>query len=99
MVANYAGGANTDSNGHGTHCAGTIGSNSYGIAKRTQLYGVKVLDDGGSGSYSGIIAGIDFVASDARGRNCPNGVYANMSLGGGYSVREPFLNSLDMNSI
>ncbi|TQS31545.1 hypothetical protein Golomagni_08167, partial [Golovinomyces magnicellulatus] len=38
------------------------------------------------GSYSGIIAGIDFVAGDARGRNCPNGVVANMSLGGGYSA-------------
>lgn len=56
------------------------------MAKRATLYGVKVLDDSGSGSYSGIIAGIDFVASDSRSRNCPNGVVANMSLGGGYSA-------------
>jgi subtilisin family serine protease len=47
---------------------------------------VKVLGDNGSGSYAGIIAGIDFVAGDARSRNCPNGVFANMSLGGGYSA-------------
>lgn len=76
---------NTDGNGHGTHVAGTIGSRSYGVAKKTKLYGVKVLDDGGSGSFAGIIAGIDFVASDSKTRNCPKGVVANMSLGGGRS--------------
>lgn len=86
MVANYAGGSNTDGNGHGTHVAGTIGSNTYGVAKKTRIYGVKVLDDSGSGSYSGIIAGMDFVASDSRSRSCPNGVFANMSLGGAYSA-------------
>jgi subtilisin family serine protease len=47
---------------------------------------VKVLDDSGSGSYSGIISGLDFVAQDAASRSCPNGVVANMSLGGGYSA-------------
>lgn len=86
MVANFAGGSNGDGNGHGTHCAGTVGGNTYGVAKKTQLYGVKVLDDSGSGSYSGIISGMDFVASDSSSRNCPNGVIANMSLGGGYSA-------------
>jgi subtilisin family serine protease len=42
--------SNTDGNGHGTHVAGTIGSNTYGVAKKTNLYAVKVLDASGSGS-------------------------------------------------
>ncbi|KAI6783452.1 proteinase T-like protein [Emericellopsis cladophorae] len=86
LVANYAGGVNGDAQGHGTHVAGTIGSRTYGVAKRTSLYGVKVLGDNGSGSISGIVAGMDFVASDSRRRSCPRGVLANMSLGGGYSA-------------
>jgi subtilisin family serine protease len=49
FLANYAGdGQNTDGNGHGTHCAGTIGSKTYGVAKKTKLYAVKVLDASGS---------------------------------------------------
>lgn len=46
-----------DCNGHGTHCAGTIGSNPYGIARLANLYGVRVLDCYGSGSTSGVIGG------------------------------------------
>lgn len=49
FLANFAGdGQNTDGNGHGTHCAGTVGSKSYGVAKKTKLYAVKVLDASGS---------------------------------------------------
>jgi subtilisin family serine protease len=49
FLANYAGdGQNTDGNGHGTHVAGTIGSKTYGVAKKTKLYAVKVLDASGS---------------------------------------------------
>ena len=49
FLANYAGdGSNTDGNGHGTHVAGTIGSKTYGVAKKTQLYAVKVLNANGS---------------------------------------------------
>lgn len=85
-LGNYAGdNDNSDANGHGTHVAGTVGSKTYGVAKKTQLFAVKVLDANGQGSYSGIIAGMDFVANDAAGRNCPNGVVVNMSLGGGSS--------------
>lgn len=48
--ANFAGdGSNTDGNGHGTHVAGTIGSKTYGVSKKTELYAVKVLDSSGSG--------------------------------------------------
>jgi subtilisin family serine protease len=77
-VYDYAGGSGADCNGHGTHVAGTIGSSTYGIAKGVMLRGVRVLDCSGSGSYSAIIAGIDWVRV--------NGIHpavANMSLGGG----------------
>ncbi|KAK1777045.1 peptidase S8/S53 domain-containing protein [Copromyces sp. CBS 386.78] len=86
-LANYAGdGLNSDGNGHGTHVAGTVGGTTYGVAKKTKLYAVKVLDSNGSGSTSGVIAGMNFVASDSKTRSCPNGTVANMSLGGGYSA-------------
>lgn len=71
---------NKDCNGHGTHVAGTIGGKSYGVAKGVTLYGVKVLDCRGSGSWSAVIAGMDWV----RAQNSEAAV-ANMSLGGGYS--------------
>jgi subtilisin family serine protease len=87
FLANYAGdGQNSDGNGHGTHVAGTIGSKTYGVAKKTKLYAVKVLDSSGSGTNSGVIAGINFVASDSKTRSCPNGAVANMSLGGSKST-------------
>lgn len=86
QIKSFVSGQTTDGHGHGTHCAGTIGSNTYGVAKKTSVYGVKVLDNTGSGAYSGIIAGMDFVVSDASGRSCPRGVFASMSLGGGYSA-------------
>ncbi|KAK9434760.1 subtilisin-like protease PR1B [Metarhizium brunneum] len=76
----------TDGNGHGTHLAGVIGSVIYGVAKKTKLYGVKCLDDQGSGTTSNVIAAMDFVAKDAKTRGCPKGAMANMSLGGGYSA-------------
>ncbi|KAF1845067.1 subtilisin-like protein [Cucurbitaria berberidis CBS 394.84] len=79
-----------DGNGHGTHVAGTIGSAEYGVSKKTKLFAVKVLTSSGSGSFSGVIAGINFVQNDARSRKasgaCPKGVVSNMSLGGGKSV-------------
>jgi subtilisin family serine protease len=86
FAANFVDSSNTDGNGHGTHVAGTIGSNTYGVAKKTKLYGVKVLGADGSGSTSGVVAGINFVATDSAKRSCPKGVVANMSLGGGYSA-------------
>lgn len=47
---NFADSTDTDGNGHGTHVAGTIGSALYGVAKKTNLYAVKVLNAGGSGT-------------------------------------------------
>lgn len=70
-----------DCNGHGTHVAGTIGSTTYGVAKNTTITAVRVLDCQGSGSNSGVIAGVDWVAQNAT---LP--AVANMSLGGGSST-------------
>jgi subtilisin family serine protease len=69
-----------DCNGHGTHVAGTIGGKTYGVAKDVQLVAVRVLDCKGSGSYSAIIKGIDWVT-----RNAVKPAVANMSLGGSTS--------------
>jgi len=52
-----------DVHGHGTHCAGIIGGHSYGVAKSVTLHAVKVLDDSGSGSSSGIFAAMNYVSS------------------------------------
>lgn len=83
-LENFTGdGQDFDGYGHGTHVAGTIGGVTYGVAKKTKLYAVKVLDSGGSGTFAGVIAGINYVATDAPTRNCPKGSVANMSLGGG----------------
>ena len=46
-----------DCNGHGTHCAGSVGSNTYGVATGSNIFGVRVLSCFGSGSYAGIIDG------------------------------------------
>lgn len=70
-----------DCNGHGTHVAGTVGGATYGVAKDVRLYAVRVLNCSGSGSNSGVIAGMDWVAAN---RVLP--AVANMSLGGGAST-------------
>lgn len=67
----------TDCNGHGTHVSGTIGGRTYGVAKSVKLIGVRVLDCNGSGSYSGVIAGVDWVTANHK-----KPAVANMSLGG-----------------
>ncbi len=78
-----SGGSAVDGNGHGTHCAGTIGGTKYGIAKGIEIVAVKVLNDGGSGSYSGIIAGIDWAIFN---HDDIKPAVGNMSLGGGAST-------------
>ncbi|EPQ26786.1 uncharacterized protein PFL1_05764 [Pseudozyma flocculosa PF-1] len=87
-----------DGNGHGTHCAGTIGSRKYGVAKKAELVAVKVLGSGGSGSMSDVTGGVLWAVEDAKRiteslRANPTsaaakkhkGFVANMSLGGGKS--------------
>ena len=68
-----------DCNGHGTHVAGTVGGTTYGVAKQVTLVAVRVLDCGGSGSYSQVIAGVDWVTADHQ---AGQPAVANMSLGG-----------------
>jgi serine protease len=75
------GGNGADCNGHGTHVAGTVGGSTYGVAKGVSLHGVRVLNCSGSGTNSGVIAGVDFVRL-----NRINPAVANMSLGGGVST-------------
>ncbi len=74
------GGTPDDCNGHGTHVSGTVGGTTYGIAKSVTLVPVRVLDCGGSGSTSGVIAGVDWVTGN-HAAGAP--AVANMSLGGG----------------
>jgi subtilisin family serine protease len=75
------GGSGADCNGHGTHVSGTVGGSTYGVAKSALLRGVRVLDCNGSGSTSGVIAGVDWVR-----QNHIAPAVANMSLGGGAST-------------
>jgi subtilisin family serine protease len=82
---NFAKGQNTDCNGHGTHVAGTIAAKDdaqgvVGVAPGAPIYAVKVLKCSGSGSWSMVISGINWVTAN-HGANA----VANMSLGGGAS--------------
>ncbi|KAI0302284.1 peptidase S8/S53 domain-containing protein [Multifurca ochricompacta] len=87
-----------DNNGHGTHCAGTIASRRYGVAKSANVIAVKVLGSNGSGSMSDVVSGVVFAAEaaaakaelaaaelKATGKTKHKGSVANMSLGGGKS--------------
>lgn len=75
-----------DQNGHGTHVAGTVAAidneiGVVGVAAGATVVSVRVLDRRGSGTISGVISGVDYVAA-----NGSNGDVANMSLGGGIST-------------
>ncbi|KAG6856388.1 hypothetical protein H0H87_005006 [Tephrocybe sp. NHM501043] len=87
-----------DGNGHGTHCAGTIASRKYGVAKKAHVIAVKVLGSNGSGSMSDVVAGVLYASGEAAkkakaaaeelrttGSTKHVGSVANMSLGGGKS--------------
>ena len=71
----------TDCNGHGTHVSGTVGGSTYGVAKNVHLFAVRVLNCSGSGTNSGVIAGVDWVTAHHI-----SPAVANMSLGGGVST-------------
>jgi len=70
----------SDCQGHGTHVAGTAVGTQYGVAKKATVHAVRVLGCDGSGSNSGVIAGVDWVVAN---KQLP--AVANMSLGGGAS--------------
>ncbi|KAJ3088725.1 subtilisin-like serine protease, partial [Quaeritorhiza haematococci] len=69
-----------DVHGHGTHVAGTIGSRTFGIAKKVSLVAVKVLADNGTGTTSSVLAGLEYVVNEAKTTKRPSVI--NMSLGG-----------------
>jgi subtilisin family serine protease len=73
----------TDCNGHGSHVASTAAGNTFGMANAATLIPVRVLSCAGSGSNSGVIAGVDHVRTNC-GAN--DKCVANMSLGGGAST-------------
>lgn len=84
------GDTDTDGNGHGTHCAGTIGSKDYGVSKKAKIVAVKVLKSNGSGTMSDVVKGVEFAANAhvKEAKESPKGFKgstANMSLGGGKS--------------
>ena len=86
---NFAGGQNVDCHGHGTHVGGTVAARDntqdvVGVAPAAPLVGVKVLNCQGSGTMSGVIAGVDWVTANAATAGVP--AIANMSLGGGVSA-------------
>ena len=76
------GGSADDCHGHGTHVAGTVGGSTYGVAKGVRLIGVRVLNCSGSGTTSGVIAGVNWVTGNHQ---AGQPAVANMSLGGGAS--------------
>jgi len=78
-----------DAQGHGTHCAGTVGGKDYGVAPAATIYSVKVLGDNGSGSTQAIMLGMDWVATEGL-----RPAVASMSLGSNSKV-ESFGGAVD----
>jgi cerevisin len=89
------GDADEDGNGHGTHCSGTVAGKKYGVAKKAEVYAIKVLRSNGSGTMSDVVKGVEYAvqahneqvkkAKDGK-RKGFKGSAANMSLGGGKST-------------
>lgn len=77
---NTADDSDTDGNGHGTHVAGTAAGSIYGIAKKAKIVAVKVLNAEGSGTYAGIIKGMEWTCTDHKAK--ANKCVSNLSLGG-----------------
>ncbi|KAK5949678.1 Basic amino-acid permease [Knufia fluminis] len=77
-------GFNADTAGHGTHVAGTIGSKTYGVAKKANLIAVKVFQ-GEQSSTSTILQGYQWAVNDIRSKGRQAVSAINMSLGGSFS--------------
>lgn len=90
LIADIPNDGALDGNGHGTHCAGTMISKTYGVAKKAHLRGVKVLGANGSGTMSDVVKGVevatkDYIQESKKGKKGFKGASGNMSLGGGKS--------------
>ncbi|KAK8155210.1 peptidase S8/S53 domain-containing protein [Phyllosticta citrichinensis] len=91
-----SGDVDEDGNGHGTHCSGTVAGKKFGVAKKANIYAVKVLRSNGSGTMSDVVKGVEFAAEQhsanveaakkGKGKKGFKGSAANMSLGGGKST-------------
>lgn len=84
-LANFVDSNDTDCQSHGTHCAGLIGSKTYGVCKDAKLFAVKVLDCEGSGSTSSVISGINYAFKRHLQQDKKVRSIVSMSLGGGFS--------------
>ncbi|KAI1501893.1 peptidase S8/S53 domain-containing protein [Biscogniauxia marginata] len=78
---NAVGGTHTDTLGHGTHVAGTIGGTTYGVAKQANIISVKVFQ-GATGTTSTILAGYNWAVNDIVSNNRESRSAINLSLGG-----------------
>ena len=86
-VGTVPGASQMDTNGHGTHVAGTIASKTYGVAKKAKIIDVKVYPDNSSStSTCALIAGLDWAVSHALANNIIGKSVANISSGGGKST-------------
>lgn len=90
-LGNFADEDDKDGNSHGTHCAGLIGSRTYGVCKDANLFAIKVLGSDGSGTTSGVIAGINaafkhHIKQKSNNKSKVVKTVVSMSLGGGKSI-------------
>ena len=89
-LADFTGDSQESLNSHATHCAGIIGSKTFGACKDAKIFSVRVLDSQGSGSTSGVIAGIQYTFKRHQEQNEASGgktrSIASVSLGGGFSL-------------
>lgn len=74
--------SDTDLSGHGTAVAGVVGATTYGVAKLSNLYSMKVCDQNGNCAVSNVVAAIAATMNDSPNRPCSKGVVINLSLGG-----------------
>ncbi|KAH3903570.1 Rrt12p SCDLUD_001212 [Saccharomycodes ludwigii] len=78
-----------DNNGHGTHVAGIVGSNKYGVAKKVELIEIKVLNKDGQGDLTSVISGLEYAVQHRKNNGDKKLAVANLSLG---SLRNSVLN-------
>lgn len=77
-----SGSGSVDTIGHGTHCAGTIASKKYGVAKKSNLIAVKVLDDNLAGVTSDFIGGLEWAVTDQQQRSAASIIFFNPGIAG-----------------